>query len=533
MIKTNKLRYLALAGLCCGPSFAADLKGIEPVKTRSNVAVSSSLSMQPLNPVFNGAPIFSEDFQGEVLPAGWVLVNVDGLTPNANVAIYTDAWIVREDNDAAGNWTASSTSWYTPVGQSDDWIITPAISILSNSTLSWRAQAPDSVYPDGYEVYVSTTTQDVAGCTLDPAVFTIAAEEAVFTAREVNLAAAGYTNDDVFICYRNNSNDQFVLHVDDITVIEVSAVNDVVLDAVAAVPEYTQVPDKLLGYDIPLSVDFSNPALGGQSNITVEAEILLDGMSLTTISQVYAGPLVSGASDSFDLASYTVTANGVYDVVYTLTLDGVADENPDDNTATVSAVTEITTDTMSRDDGQANTGALGVGGDNGGYLGNMYDLTTEVTVSGIQFIHNNDDCDVGNTEECSLDGETLKVDVFAMDEVTGKPGDLVGSSEDYVVPVGSAIGTVVDLAFPGNLNLAPGQYVFALTEPVRTVSTFGDGNVQLHTTENRYTPGTTWIDWPTNPLGPWANNEAFGFNTTYYMRPKFVETDLIFKDGFE
>lgn len=524
MIKINKNLCVVLAACLSGSSIAASFTDAELVNTRSGASSNTTKSISvDQNRAINGTVLFSEDFQGEILPAGWVLVNVDGLTPDPTVAIYTDAWIVREDFDAAGNWTASSTSWYSPPGQSDDWIITPSISILDTTFLSWRAQAPDAGFRDGYEVYVSTTTQDVAGCTVDPAVFAVAEEETVFTDRAVNLATAGYANEAVYICFRNNSNDKFVLHVDDIMVFENAAQNDVVLDAVAAVPEYTQVPDKLLSYDIPLTVDFSNDGALDQSNITVDAEIFLDAVSLTTVSQVYTGPLASGNSDTLDIGPFNATAVGVYDVVYTLTLDGVADETPADNTATVNAVTEITTDTMSRDDGEVNTGTLGIGAGNGGYLGNMYAFNTEVTVSGIQFIHDNDTCDPGPA--CELDGEILRVDVFMMDTTTGLPGLMVGSSEDYTVPVGTAVGTVVDLVFPGDLNLAPGEYVFALTETI--------ANVQLHTTENRFTAGTAWVDWPTNPNGMWSNNEDFGFSNTYYMRPKFIETDLIFKSGMD
>jgi hypothetical protein len=284
------------------------------------------------------------------------------------------------------------------------------------------------------------------------------------------------------------------------------------------------VPDKLLSYDIPLAVEFSNSGVLEQSNITVEAEILRNGISLTTISQVYAGPLVSGGSDSLDLGSYTATLVGVYDVVYTLTLDGVVDENPADNTATINAVTEITTDTMSRDDGEDSTTTLGIGNGTAGYLGNAYEFSESVTVDAIQFIHSNNSCDPGPA--CTLDGLTLSVDVFMINPNTGLPDMMVGSSEEYVVPTGAAVNTVVDLSFPGNLNLSAGSYVFALKEPE-------EGNAQLATTENRFTPGTGWVLFPIAPESTWQNNETFNFLVTYYMRPKFIETDLIFKNGFE
>ena len=74
--------------------------------------------------VGNSQVIFSEDFQ-QGIPATWTLINADGLTPSANVAYVTDAWIGREDIVVnASDSVAISTSWYSPAGASDDWLIT-------------------------------------------------------------------------------------------------------------------------------------------------------------------------------------------------------------------------------------------------------------------------------------------------------------------------------------------------------------------------------------------------------------------------
>lgn len=520
--------FLSMLLLLNSAMAETNLSEVEKISSRSGAVSPVVNSKQRIEP--QGSFIFFEDFQTQVdplnpaLPAGWVVVNVDGLTPNANVSQFTDAWIAAVDFDDNTNFNVQSTSWYTPAGQADDWLITPAISLGANSILSWLGEGQDAAYPDGYEVYVSTTTQDVAGCQANPTVFSIPAESgAVYTEHVVNLLDAGYSNQSVYICYRNNSNDQFILMLDDILVVE-GLDNNVEIDAVAAAPEYTQVPEVLMAYEIPLSVDFSNSGLLPQSDMLIKAEVFLDMALVSTITEIYPGPLAPAASDSLVLDSYIATDLGIYDVVYTVTLDGVADENPGDNEVIVSNVTEITSDTMSRDDGEVNTGSLSIGVGNDGYLGNMYEFNEPVTVSGIQFIHNNLTCDPG--PECTLDGLTLRVDVFAINTTTGLPDVMVGSSEDYVVPAGSATGTVVDLSFPGNLNLAPGEYVFALLEPE-------SANVQLHTTENRFTAGTAWVVFPLDPIGTWGNNEDFNFFNTYYMRPKFIETDLIYKNGFE
>ncbi len=88
------------------------------------------------------------------------------------------------------------------------------------SVLSWEAWAPDATFPDGYEVRISTAMPVVADFMANPALFTIANEADVFTPHMVDLAAAGYMNEAVYIAFRNNSNDEFVLVVDNVQITE-------------------------------------------------------------------------------------------------------------------------------------------------------------------------------------------------------------------------------------------------------------------------------------------------------------------------
>ena len=103
-----------------------------------------------------------------------------------------------------------------------------------------------------------------------------------------------------------------------------------------------------------------------------------------------------------------------------------------------------------------------------------------------------------------------------------------GSSEVYTVPPGQATGLTAQLnLIGGGLELDPGRYVILVNEPM-------DANIQLLTSDDRATAGTTWINWPNSPLGDWGNNEDFNFSNTYILRAVFEEnTDLIFKNGFD
>ncbi len=159
-----------------------------------------------------------EDFEQGYLRPGWSLLNEDGFTPNRNVAFVSDAWVVTDEVGPAGNFSACSTSWYEPVNQADDWIITPQVMLDADDLLAWDAQSIDGAFPDGYEVYISTAGPTIGDFMANAPLFTIANEATTFTPHQVDLAAAGYADQAVHFAFRNNSNDQFLLLIDNIRV---------------------------------------------------------------------------------------------------------------------------------------------------------------------------------------------------------------------------------------------------------------------------------------------------------------------------
>jgi len=162
--------------------------------------------------------LLEEDFEGGALPMGWTVIDVDGHTPDMNVSFVDDAWVVADEFEPGMNFGAYSTSWYAPAGQSDDWLITPQITLGSSTEVDWEGWAPDQNFPDGYELRISTGMPTVVDFMANPALFTIADEGDPFTEHTVDLAAAGYMNQDVYLAWRNNSNDEFILVIDNVRV---------------------------------------------------------------------------------------------------------------------------------------------------------------------------------------------------------------------------------------------------------------------------------------------------------------------------
>lgn len=167
-----------------------------------------------------GTPIFFDDFETGDFSMGWTLNDVDGHTPNMNVNFVNDAWVVSDAVDGP-NLSAFSTSWYEPVNQSDDWLISPPIMLGANSRVYWQARTPDANFRDGYELRISTAGTGIGDFTANPPLFLIPAENTSATARYADLAAAGYANQQVHLAWRNNSNDRFLLLVDNVAVVEV------------------------------------------------------------------------------------------------------------------------------------------------------------------------------------------------------------------------------------------------------------------------------------------------------------------------
>ena len=175
-----------------------------------------------------GQTIFSENFDAALtLPSGWAQYNVDGKTPYTSLSFMgTNAWVpTADDLTNVGN-RITSISYYSPVGASNDWLVTPAIAIPATGyVLQYDVLAQDPAYPDGYKVYVSTTGNTVANFTGSP-IYSEAAGPNPTATRSVNLSA--YNGQTIYIAFRNDSNDKFVLHMDNI-IIRIPSLNDAIL----------------------------------------------------------------------------------------------------------------------------------------------------------------------------------------------------------------------------------------------------------------------------------------------------------------
>ncbi len=159
-----------------------------------------------------GTVIYFEDFSAGVMPSDYILYDEDGLTPASNVAFVNDAWVIYENLQDSTQFTALSTSWYDPPGAADDWMVLPKMNIPAGTVLNWSAIAYDGSYADGYQVRISTTDSAVSSFT--HVLVDIAEENSYWTNRTASLNS--FSGQEVYIAFRNNSYDKFLLAINEI-----------------------------------------------------------------------------------------------------------------------------------------------------------------------------------------------------------------------------------------------------------------------------------------------------------------------------
>lgn len=160
--------------------------------------------------------IFSEDFNSGI-PNVWQYRDLDGRTPDSSVIEYTEAYISKADPaDTTGiNLTASATSYFSPVGTANRWLITPGIQLGAyGNSFSWKAKSHDPSYAETYLVLASKTDDNEASFT-DTLGFVIE-EYADWTTRTANLSELGLDNETVFVAFILQTNDGFKFYIDDV-----------------------------------------------------------------------------------------------------------------------------------------------------------------------------------------------------------------------------------------------------------------------------------------------------------------------------
>jgi hypothetical protein len=188
--------------------------------------------------------------------AGWLLIDGDGKVPYEDPIseLVTDAWNVltleqiqtalgdpayeypTAATGMAGN-VAVTNSWYDPAGASNDWLISPAIQIPAGfgASLTWAANSlGNNTYLEDYEVLISTTTNS----SVDNFTQILDVPNEVNTGNYRTLALDAYAGQTVYLAFRNKSNDQYAMMLDNIKVTSMApaGINDYLSSKLSVYP---------------------------------------------------------------------------------------------------------------------------------------------------------------------------------------------------------------------------------------------------------------------------------------------------------
>jgi hypothetical protein len=280
------------------------------------------------------AQTWSEDFNAATtpgLPAGWLQNNVDGKTVASNLSTYnfgTNAWVTfnaATEFPAYGK-VVASTSWYTPAGAANDWLITPSFTVPANAVLEWDGLAPDASFRDGYSVKISTTgtlTTDFSANLL-----TVAAENATWTNRSLSLNT--YSTQTVRIAFVNTSNDMNRAFLDNIKVL-VPAANDGNVVSITGLNRYSTAGNQTI------AGVFKSKGLNPVTSATMNYKLNSGAVVTQTINFATAVNYGGTANYSFTApASMPVGNNRVK--VWVTHVNGVAETNLVNDSAAMNTI---------------------------------------------------------------------------------------------------------------------------------------------------------------------------------------------------
>lgn len=454
-----------------------------------------------------------EDFQAQQIPGNWVNLNLDSLNDQNGRAAD---WFILNDpissTSASDNYVAASNSWFNPAGVSDNWLITDEMIVCdTNLFLIWKsAPFEGPVYMDGYEVLLSTTTNDPDSFTVNLMTFAEgigataqASSGTAHTEYEGNrgilqswrAALDPWLGDTVYFAFRHHSEDDNLLQLDDIGVVRLPDFDAATVEVSYSTP-YPIVP---LSQVQPM--DF-------QAHILNAGVDTLSKVSVEMQANVGATQVFIAIDSIFDLAPlgettvqpalpYTPSQTGNYDFTALTSIDSV-DGFPLNNGAGLSF--EVNDSVYARDEGDP-VGFRNLGA-NSGFMGQTFELIAPDTLSSISFY-----LDQPSGQD------SLRGAVYAFANST--PGTLLAMT-DVMVLTGSSTGWMT-LGLDGiDLPLGAGTYLIGLEES-------STGELNLGWTESKYSPGAVWH----RVQSSWASADALELGGVYMVRANFGKVDEI------
>lgn len=196
---------------------------------RTNDTVATTTSCVP-------ATSITWNFNDGVLPYDWRLYNVDGLTPNEEIASIfttTNGWEILQYNEEGTDFIAAAASYFETPGTADRWIVTNQVNLQGGNYLQFDAMSYSSSYPESLEVKLATSGDQTSNfTTMLKSIESLPG--GAFTTYTVDLSA--YTGQ-VRFAFRLTSHDAYICLLDNIKVLgNASGLNDVTTSTFGVYP---------------------------------------------------------------------------------------------------------------------------------------------------------------------------------------------------------------------------------------------------------------------------------------------------------
>jgi thiol-disulfide isomerase/thioredoxin len=260
-----------------------------------------------------GPALLNETFESGI-PGNWTILNLDAgiVTTSFQMKGYTGQF---QSFNHYGRKCVANTSRFTSAITTDDWLITPAITLgPAPVCLSWMAS---STYSGGeqYQVHISTTTPTVAGMNANATLFTQPSENIRWTEYSVDLSA--YAGQTVYIGFWYNSNSTIAFYLDNIRVSQ--PVNrDIRVTSVA-------LNDVVASGSYPIAGTLLNGGLNTINSMNINWRVDNGPVNTTPLSSLSIAP--STVYNYIHNVHWNPSANGVYTLkIWASNLNGQPDQ---------------------------------------------------------------------------------------------------------------------------------------------------------------------------------------------------------------
>jgi len=284
--------------------------------------------------------------------------------------------------------------------------------------------------------------------------------------------------------------------------------NDIAItNATLPQEQYTKIPIAQISTMATGGV-IENIGTAVSTNVVLTVTVLNSSSSVVYNDSTAPQTVSAGTSIPITFSGFTPTVVDTYTTTYNLTLN---ETDQDTSNNTISSTIDITSGTYARDN-DIGTGSLGIGAGVGtdGQIGQEFNILVKQDIISVTF-------ELWNLN-LNLDGTTTYVTIWDM--VSNIPNSIVAQTE--TVTINGISQRYTANITGGAFSLNPGKYLVAIEE--------GVPNITLATTPEIFTPGTTWLKFPSSST-TWHNNEDLGFNVSYIIRPNFQDSTLSLQEN--